>query len=213
MVDRNGFVLPIVQPSFPTTQRGAQIVIKNNALMAASLAVLSLSACNKKDAEPATEMTSAPAADAMNETGTTSAESPAQVFANIAAASDMFEIETSKLAAEKAQSAKVKTFAEQMIKAHTESTKKLTAAAAAATPPITLAPRMTAAQDAQLADLRSKTGAAFDEAYAKAQVSAHQATLDALKGYAAGGDQASLKTFATELVPTVTAHLNMAKAL
>ncbi|WP_327195096.1 DUF4142 domain-containing protein [Sphingomonas sp. LH128] len=110
-------MLPIVQPLFPTTQRGAQIVIRHNALMAASLAVLSLTACNKKDTEPATEMTSTSAADVMNETGTTSAESPAQVFANIAAASDMFEIETSKLAAEKGQSAKVKTFAEQMVKA------------------------------------------------------------------------------------------------
>jgi putative membrane protein len=38
-------------------------------------------------------------------------------------------------------------------------------------------------------------------------------TLDKLKAYAAGGAQAPLKALATELIPVVTAHLNMAKAL
>ncbi|MEP7007177.1 MAG: DUF4142 domain-containing protein, partial [Sphingomonas bacterium] len=44
-------------------------------------------------------------------------------------------------------------------------------------------------------------------------VAAHQATLDALKSYSTGGDVPALKTFATGLIPTVTAHLNMAKSL
>ena len=57
------------------------------------------------------------------------------------------------------------------------------------------------------------SGAEFDAAYAKAQVEAHQMTLDALKAYAADGAVPTLKSFATELVPVVTAHLNMAKAL
>ncbi|HUD95814.1 DUF4142 domain-containing protein [Sphingobium sp.] len=188
-------------------------MIKHSALLAASLAVVSLTACNKKEAEPAADMTSAPAADALDETGAMQAESPSQAFANMAAAGDMFEIETSKLAAEKAVSAKVKTFAKQMVSAHTASTEKLTAAAAMATPPITPTPRLSAGQEAQLADLKAKAGSAFDEAYAKAQVGAHQATLDTLKGYAAGGEEAALKKFATDLVPTVTAHLNMAKGL
>ncbi|WP_443478390.1 DUF4142 domain-containing protein [Novosphingobium aerophilum] len=188
-------------------------MIKHSALLATSLAVVSLTACSKKEPQPAADMTSAPATDAMGDTAAAPAQSPAQAFANLAAASDMFEIETSKLAAENAQSGKVKAFAEQMIKAHTDSTRKLTEAAEAATPPITPAPSLTAAQRTQLADLEAMTGAAFDKAYAKAQVSAHQATLDALNGYAAGGDQASLKTFAKDVVPTVTAHLNMAKGL
>ena len=38
-------------------------------------------------------------------------------------------------------------------------------------------------------------------------------TLDTLKAYAANGDVSSLKTFATEMVPVVTGHLNMAKGL
>lgn len=134
-------------------------------------------------------------------------------FANIVAASDAFEIETSRLAATKASSAKVKKFAEDMIAAHTESTAKLKAAAGAASPEITPAPLLTPAQQQTLDSLNTKTGADFDTAYAKAQVDAHQAALDALKAYSATGDVPSLKTFATEAVPVVTGHLDMAKTL
>ena len=43
----------------------------------------------------------------------------AQAFANAAASSDRFEIESSRMAATSAQSASVKSFARQMITAHT----------------------------------------------------------------------------------------------
>ncbi|RYE69789.1 MAG: DUF4142 domain-containing protein, partial [Rhizobiaceae bacterium] len=82
-----------------------------------------------------------------------------------------------------------------------------------ASPAITPTPSMTAMQQQTLADLQSKSGADFDKAYMAAQVNAHQMTLDALKAYAASGEAPSLKSFAGGLVPTVTAHLNMAKAL
>ena len=51
--------------------------------------------------------------------------SGAQSFANIAAASDAFEIETSRLALANGASAAVKSYANKMIEAHTASTAKL----------------------------------------------------------------------------------------
>lgn len=187
--------------------------MKHHLLLAASLAVVSLAGC-KKEAEPtATATSEVAAADTGAAVATDPAQSPGQSFANVAAASDAFEIEASKLAATKATAAKVKTFAEQMVKAHTDSTAKLKEAAAKASPPITPVPTLSAAQQAQLDTLKSKSGAEFDRAYVDAQVTAHQATLDALNGYSAGGDVPSLKDFATKLVPIVTAHFNMAKAL
>lgn len=192
--------------------------MKRTVLFAASVAALALAGCKKEADTPATDAVSAtPAANDIT-TGTvppaaTPAVSPGQAFANTAAASDMFEIETSKLAVEKAQSAKVKTFAQAMIKAHTDSTAKLKAAATSASPAITPAPALSAMQQQVMTDLQGKTGAAFDQAYIKAQTDGHQATLDALKAYSATGDVPSLKTFATEMVPIVTAHLNMAKGL
>lgn len=186
--------------------------MKHTLVLAVSIAALSLAGCKKSEAPAGDVAATTPAnEDAM--AAATPAATPGQVFADTAAASDQFEIESSKLAATKAQSAKIKTFAEQMIKAHTESTAKLKAAAASASPAITPAPKLTAMQQQTLDDLNTKSGAEFDAAYAKAQADAHQMTLDTLKAYSASGDVPSLKSFATTLVPTVTAHLNMAKGL
>ena len=137
----------------------------------------------------------------------------AQGFVNAAAASDNFEISSSKLAAAQASSAAVKKFATQMITAHTASTAKLKSTLAGMSPAITPDDTLTAEQQAALDGLKGTTGADFDSAYAAAQVDAHQKTLDALNNYAASGDNEALKTFAKGLVPTVTAHLNLARGL
>jgi putative membrane protein len=190
--------------------------MKHAAIIAVSAAALALASCGKKDEPVAPEGAATEASVGM---ATPAENMPAenmtagQSFANTAASSDAFEIETSRLAADKGTSAKIKTFAQNMIKAHTESTAKLKTAAAAATPPVTPAPQLSAQQQQTLTELQGKSGADFDTAYAKAQVDAHQMTLDALKAYSASGDVPSLKKFATELVPIVTAHLNMAKGL
>jgi putative membrane protein len=184
--------------------------MKHSPLIAVSLLALTLGGCGKKnETTPMGEASEAIAAmpDAAVAIG------PSQAFANAAAASDMFEIEASKLAVNKAGSAKVKRFAEQMIQAHTASTDKLKTAAATASPAIVPVAELSAAQQHTLADLRARSGAEFDTAYAKAQVDAHQQALDGLKSYSANGDVAALKKLATEHVPIVTAHLNMAKGL
>jgi putative membrane protein len=185
--------------------------MKHSILIAVSIAALSLAGCGKKAETPAAQNSEA-AANGLDGTAAPAA-SPGQAFADAAAASDTFEIETSKLAQTKSQSAKVKRFAGEMIKAHTASTAKLKTAAGAASPAITPSPTLTPAQQQTLDALSAKSGADFDKAYADAQRSGHQATLDALKAYSTNGDVPSLKAFATELVPTVTAHLNMAKGL
>lgn len=189
--------------------------MKHAAIIAVSAAALALASCGKKNEAAAPETTAAEAPGGMASPAAAPAENmtAGQSFANTAASSDAFEIETSKLAAEKAASAKVKTFAQNMIKAHTDSTAKLKSAAAAATPPVTPVPQLTPLQQQTLTELQGKSGADFDTAYAKAQVDAHQMTLDALKAYSASGDVPSLKKFATDLVPVVTAHLNMARGL
>jgi len=141
------------------------------------------------------------------------AASGGQAFANTAAASDAFEIAESQLAATSAHSAAIKSFAKKMIEAHTGSTAKLKTVTAGLSPAITPDPTLTPDLQAKADALKAKTGADFDTAYAADQVAAHQATLDALKSYSASGDVPALKTFATGLIPTVTAHLNMAKGL
>ncbi|NYT41077.1 DUF4142 domain-containing protein [Sphingomonas sp. R-74633] len=169
---------------------------------------LALSACGQK-----TETTSTTNTVVTENVTTPAAAAPGQAFANMAAASDTFEVQASTLAAANSQSAAIKKFATAMIKAHTESTGKLKNAANAASPAVTPDPTLSAEQQTTLDTLGGLKGAEFDKAYAAAQVDAHIKALAGLKDYAATGDVPQFKTFATELVPTVTAHLNMAKAL
>jgi putative membrane protein len=197
--------------------------MKRSFLIGASLAVFALSACGHKNNSDTDANASLPA-PGMSLNGTDGPESagannaaatlPAgQAFANAAAASDAFEIATSKLALDKASKASEKKFARQMITAHTASTEKLKTVASGLSPAIMPDPTLSADQQKIVTDLQAKSGANFDSAYKMAQIDGHQKTLDAIKSYAASGDVPALKTFASGLVPTVAAHLNMAKSL
>ena len=187
------------------------------ALAMASTAML-VSACNRGDDPAAANQEIAVDAGNAADAGAANAAAAAmpataQDFANAAAASDRFEIESSRLAQASGQSAAIKSFAAQMISGHTASSAKLKAAAAALTPPVTPNDALNAEQQAMLDELKGKTGADLDAAYARAQVAAHQKTLDMLNAYAAGGDTPALVELAKGMIPTVTAHLNLAKGL
>lgn len=182
----------------------------------ASTALLALAACGRgADSPQANTSTTAQAGDTgvANPTPAPASENASQRFANAAAASDAFEIETSKLALANGSSASVKSYARKMIDAHTASTAKLKTTAAGMAPAMTPNPALDAEQQQKLDQLRTLNGAAFDRAYAADQAAGHQRTLDTLKAYAATGDAPQLKAFANELIPIVTAHLNMAKGL
>lgn len=186
--------------------------MKSNAMILLS-GMLVLAACGQKNEAANSDLNvSADNGVALNDTAEASPLT-SQGFANAAAASDRFEIESSKLAAGSAQSAAVKSFAAKMITAHTASTAKLKAAAATLSPAVTPNDTLSSDQQQKLDNLKSLNGAAFNTAYGSAQVEAHQAALEALNGYAASGDNATLKDLARSMVPTVTAHLNMAKSL
>jgi len=136
-----------------------------------------------------------------------------QEFVNRAAKSDAFEIAAAKLAEKNAASADVKAFAAEMIKAHTDSTAKIKAAAGAAQPAITPDATLAAKQNEDLVKLGQLTGAKFDEDYMDGQVDAHEDALSLMRAYASGGEVASLKAAASEIAPVVESHLKMARDL
>jgi putative membrane protein len=49
--------------------------------------------------------------------------------------------------------------------------------------------------------------------FVEQQKEGHQKALDALKSYAADGDQTSLKTFASKAAPVVQGHLDKLNAM
>jgi putative membrane protein len=188
----------------------------NKLVIFLSGSVLALAACGKHEAatnDTANDVNLTAADNGTDMNAAALAPLTAQGFVNTAAASDRFEVESSKLAAASAKSAAVKAFATKMISAHTASTAKLKGIVSGMNPPMTPDDTLNPDQQAALDGLKGKTGADFDTAYAAAQVDGHQKTLDALKNYAASGDNQTLKDFANGMVPTVTAHLNMAKGL
>jgi putative membrane protein len=136
----------------------------------------------------------------------------APAFVDAAAASDMFEVESSKLAMTKGKSAAVKNFATMMVADHTKSTTDLKAAAAKATPAVTVVPKMTAQQQSDLDGLKN-AGADFDVMYSQKQVVGHEKALAMLRDYAARGNAPALKDFAGKTAPVVAGHLDEARQL
>ncbi|BBC74346.1 conserved hypothetical protein [Altererythrobacter sp. B11] len=181
----------------------------------AGVGALALAACGSNNDADDTAMTDQPT-DAM--ATSTDAMAPAaatapmpQQFVDTAAASDTYEVEAAKLAQEHGSSQKVKDFAAQMVKDHTTSTENLRKAAAEVQG-VTVNPQMTPMQQQNLEELRG-AGDDFDATYARQQVAAHQAALDALNGYAQGGDAQPLKDFAGKTAKVVEHHLEMAREL
>jgi putative membrane protein len=183
------------------------------ALVLTAALPIALIACGQRDTTTTTEANDTAANDmaATNEPAPAPA-SGAQDFVNKAAASDRFEIESSKLVPSSAASAKVMDYGRMMIAAHTQSTAKLKALVAK-DPAGKINDELSAAQKAALEDMKSKKGYIFDAAYLAAQAHGHQETLTELKNYSSSGDNAALKDFATGLIPTVSEHLDKAKAL
>jgi putative membrane protein len=61
--------------------------------------------------------------------------------------------------------------------------------------------------------LSLRDGENFDKAYANNQVAAHEKTVELFKKESTSSDNAELKAFATKTLPTLEAHLKMAKEL
>ena len=130
-----------------------------------------------------------------------------------AASGGQFEILSSQLALQMSQNVAVRNFANMMIADHSRLNQAVAAAATAAglTPP---APVLLPNDQAMLDQLRaSGSGANFDLAYKNAQISGHQAALQLMQTYAAGGDVPALRNAAAQAIPVVQMHLNQAQML
>jgi putative membrane protein len=131
-------------------------------------------------------------------------------FVKEAATSDVFEIQASKLADQRSQG-DVKAFAEQMVTDHTKTTSDLKGLAPEANAP--LPAQMTDGQQKMLDKLSSLDGKDFDKQYMDDQVSAHKDAVSLFERYGKGGDNNKLKSWATETLPTLQHHLDMAQGI
>jgi putative membrane protein len=145
--------------------------------------------------------------------GSAALANTAAAYVPNAAVSDLYEIESSKLALQKASSPAIKKFAQQMITDHTATTTKLKvtikAAKLDAAPPTALDAR----RQGMIDNLKAASAADFDKTYIDQQTNAHREAITLHSGYAEDGENAPLKQLAAGAVPIIRHHLEMVQQL
>lgn len=131
-------------------------------------------------------------------------------FVHEAAISDLFEIQSSKLAEERTQGP-TKNFAERMVKDHTETTSQLKPLAESAK--VDVPAKLDDSHQKMLDKLKSLKGGDFTKKYHSDQDSGHKDAVSLFERYAKGGDNAELKSWAEKTLPNLKDHQKMAADL
>jgi putative membrane protein len=181
-------------------------------LLAAAALSLGLTACGEPE-NPASEATTTMPETTANGAATDTAGVDAETtnYVEKAAVSDMYEIESSRLALERSTVQPVKDFAQMMIDAHTATSTEMSGLVSGAgiMPPTALDNDHMGKMD----QLREASAEDFDDRYIDQQTAAHEAALDLHRDYADGGQNAALQAFAAKTAPAVEQHLQQVKAL
>ncbi len=123
-------------------------------------------------------------------------------FVKVVTSSNEFEIESSKLAEQKASDAAVKSFAKMMISDHTEAAEGLKKAAnLGETAPIMLPKHV-----AMIKLLTDASGTDFESLYIDMQTSAHMEAVTLFATYAKAGDNVAIRAFAHKALPKLETH-------
>jgi putative membrane protein len=130
-------------------------------------------------------------------------------FIEDAAKGGMAEVQAGQLAAQKAQSPQVRSFAQMMVDDHTKANAELMQLASARnmTPPAELDRSHRSAME----KLQKQSGAEFDREYMKQQVADHKKTVALFEKQAKSGQDPQLKAWAEKTLPTLREHLKMAQ--
>jgi len=132
-------------------------------------------------------------------------------FAKIADEGGLAEVKLGQLAEDKGSSQAVKDFGKRMVTDHTQADGQLKTAAS--TDKITLPTQVTAREEATYDRLSKLSGAAFDRAYARDMVRDHEADIAMFQREAKYGKDTSIKSFASQTLPTLQDHLKEAQQM
>jgi putative membrane protein len=135
----------------------------------------------------------------------------ANAFVQLAAISDNFEIESSRLVLARSTHPQIREFAQRMIEHHTMLSTEMRALPEATTRlPANLDERHTN----KLITLRQQEDVdLLNRYYVQYQIEGHEEAAAAYEAYANGGDVPALKAFAQRHLPMIQQHLAMARAL
>lgn len=133
-------------------------------------------------------------------------------FVKEAVISDMFELQSSQLAAERADAA-TKQFATQMLQDHGRTSGELKALVESGKVKAEIPTALDSTHQSKLDKLKSLNGDDFTRQYHSDQVKAHKDAVDLFQRYAKGGDNEELKAWAGKTEPALAQHLKMAQDL
>lgn len=133
-------------------------------------------------------------------------------FVKQVAISDMFELESNKLAQQKGN-AEEKSFASQMITDHTKTSNELKTMVSSGKVKADLPSGLDSAHQSRLDKLKNASGNNFSSEFNSMQVDAHKDAVDLFERYSKGGDNAELKDWAGKTLPALKHHLEMAQNL
>jgi putative membrane protein len=137
----------------------------------------------------------------------------AENFAKTVAMSDMFEIQSGQLAADKSENDDVQSFGKQMADDHTETSEDLKELIEDEEIKVELPSKLDDEHQTKLDKLKGLSGTRFDKEYVQIQIDAHQKAVALFESYAAAGDNDDLKKWAGDTVPALKEHLKEAQDL
>ena len=135
-----------------------------------------------------------------------------QDFVNQVALGEMFEVELARLANERAGE-KTKTFAEQLLKDHRETSAHMKSLVQTGRVKVSLPTALGADELKTLARLKTLTPLEFDKEFESLQSSLHKQSISLFERYGSGGDHPDLKAFAYRHLPHLLEHWRLAQSL
>jgi putative membrane protein len=134
-----------------------------------------------------------------------------QDFLNMAAQTDMTEAHLGQLAANQAAGQEVKDFAQMLVTDHTNDYQQL--GMLASKTGNTIPKGLDAQHDKMVAPFEKLKGAAFDRRFAREMVAGHTKAIAEYKREAQDGQNADIKAYASQTLPTLQKHLDAAHGL
>jgi len=133
-------------------------------------------------------------------------------FVKEVAISDMFELQSNKLAEDKGNEQE-KAFARQMVTDHTKTSDELKGLVTSGKVKAELPTALDSSHQSKLDKLKGESGKDFSSNFDSDQVSAHKDAVSLFERYAKGGDNSELKDWAGKTLPALKHHLEMAENL
>jgi len=134
-----------------------------------------------------------------------------QQFLQHAASDGLAEVQMGQMAAERATNPEVQRFGQRMVTDHTKANQELMALAQSKN--ISIAKKTDKQHQKTAEALAKKQGANFDREYMRDMVKDHEKAVQLFSTAAKEGRDADIRAFASQTLPTLQEHLQMARQL